>query len=230
MEWIILKIAFNDKNQYQLFWLVCLGVRCSSAASIHEPPVLAKIVFNRMFYQRNFWHQPDTVVVKEIGNGAVGLGFDFWAGQIWQNVANGSPPLQRFFGALLPRRLAPKMDSATRNTIPRNTASIIKIKFFGISDYPNLCMIATNFRTFYVLLLGFWYVWDSLTDFLFHYYRQFIWPGVTTRLLYVAITRLSCYSLSDNANVGPDKQILSIRGNQFALLPFKSLVLHDGTL
>ena len=35
---------------------------------------------------------------------AGGLGFESRAGQIGQNVANGSPPLVRFFGAVLPRR------------------------------------------------------------------------------------------------------------------------------
>ena len=37
---------------------------------------------------------------------AGGLGFDSRAGQIGHSVANGSPPLRRFFGAVLPRRYA----------------------------------------------------------------------------------------------------------------------------
>ena len=43
------------------------------------------------------------------------------------SVANGSSPLLRFFGAVLPRRLAAKIVSATRYTLRRNTASIMKI-------------------------------------------------------------------------------------------------------
>ena len=33
-----------------------------------------------------------------------GLGFGFQVGQIEHSVGNGSPPLRRFFGAVLPRR------------------------------------------------------------------------------------------------------------------------------
>ena len=45
-------------------------------------------------------------MVKDIANGAGGLGFDSWAGQIEHNVANGLTPLRCFFEAALPRRLA----------------------------------------------------------------------------------------------------------------------------
>ena len=61
--------------------------------------------------------------------GAGDLGFDYPADQIGQRVANGSPPLQRFFGAVLPRRLAAEMGPATCYTLPRNIASIMKIWF-----------------------------------------------------------------------------------------------------
>ena len=54
------------------------------------------------------------VVIKDISNGAVGLGFDFQADQIRHNVMNNSPPFRCFFGAVLlkypgakSRRLAP---------------------------------------------------------------------------------------------------------------------------
>ena len=43
------------------------------------------------------------------------------------SVANDSPPLQRFFGAVMPRREAAEMSSATRYTLRHNTASIMKI-------------------------------------------------------------------------------------------------------
>ena len=42
-------------------------------------------------------------LIKDIGIGAVDLGFDYRAGQIGYSVANGSPPLRRFFGAVLVR-------------------------------------------------------------------------------------------------------------------------------
>ena len=42
-----------------------------------------------------------------------GLGFDSRASQIGI-VANGSPPLQRFIGVVLPKRLAAEMGPATR--------------------------------------------------------------------------------------------------------------------
>ena len=38
-------------------------------------------------------------------------GFNFRAGQIAYSVANGSPPLQRFFGAVSPRRSVAEMGS-----------------------------------------------------------------------------------------------------------------------
>ena len=56
-----------------------------------------------------------------------GSEFDSRAGQIGQNVANGPPPLRRFFGAVLPRLLAAEIDPATRYTRRRDIASIMKI-------------------------------------------------------------------------------------------------------
>ena len=43
------------------------------------------------------------------------------------SVANDPPPLRHFFGAVLPRRQAAEMGPATRYTLRRNTASIMKI-------------------------------------------------------------------------------------------------------
>ena len=40
-----------------------------------------------------------------------------------------SPTLRRFFEAVLPRPLAAETDPATRYTLRRNAASIIKIRF-----------------------------------------------------------------------------------------------------
>ena len=45
-----------------------------------------------------------SAVVQDIAVGAGSLGSNFWAGRIKRNVANGSPPLRRFFGAVFPRR------------------------------------------------------------------------------------------------------------------------------
>ena len=58
---------------------------------------------------------------------AGGVGFDSQVGQIGHSVANGSPPLQRFFEAVLPRRQVAEKGPATRYTLRRNTASIMKI-------------------------------------------------------------------------------------------------------
>ena len=64
---------------------------------------------------------------KTIGVG--GLGFESQAGQIRHSVANGSPPLRRFFGAVFFRRYALEINPATRHTLWRNTASTMKIWF-----------------------------------------------------------------------------------------------------
>ena len=42
--------------------------------------------------------------MEDIAIGAEDLEIDFRAGQIGQGVANGLPPLRRFFGVVLPRR------------------------------------------------------------------------------------------------------------------------------
>ena len=42
--------------------------------------------------------------VRDIAIGAGGVRFEFRVGQIGHSVVNGSPPLRRFFGAVLPRR------------------------------------------------------------------------------------------------------------------------------
>ena len=45
-----------------------------------------------------------SAVVKDVAVDAEGLGLNSQDGQIRHTVANGSPPLRRFFGAVLPRR------------------------------------------------------------------------------------------------------------------------------
>ena len=53
--------------------------------------------------QNGVRHWPISSAVKHANIGAVGLGFDFWAGQIGHSVANSSLPLQHFFGTALPK-------------------------------------------------------------------------------------------------------------------------------
>ena len=43
-------------------------------------------------------------MVKDIAVDMGSLGFDSLAGQIAHSIANCSPPLRRFFAAMLPRR------------------------------------------------------------------------------------------------------------------------------
>ena len=45
-----------------------------------------------------------SVVLKDFAIDAEGLGLNSQAGQVEHSVANGSQPLRRFFGAMLPRR------------------------------------------------------------------------------------------------------------------------------
>ena len=88
----------------------------------------------------SFWHtsvlillmegtirRPDSTVVKHISIGAVGLWFNYRSGQFGHSVFNGSPPLRRFFRAVLPRREVAKMGPTARHTLRRTTASIMKI-------------------------------------------------------------------------------------------------------
>ena len=53
------------------------------------------------------------------------LSTNFRAGQIERRVGNDMPSLRRFFEAVLPGFKAAEMDPATRNTLRRNTASIM---------------------------------------------------------------------------------------------------------
>ena len=48
--------------------------------------------------------RPVSSVVKHMAFGAGDQGFDSRAGQIEHSVANDSPPLRRFYGAVLSRR------------------------------------------------------------------------------------------------------------------------------
>ena len=53
--------------------------------------------------------------------------FDSLSGQIGLSVTNGSPPLRRFLGFVLPMHLVTEMDPATRYTLRRNSASKVKL-------------------------------------------------------------------------------------------------------
>ena len=59
-----------------------------------------------VFYILIIFYKPagDNAVVKDVAIDAEGLGFSSQAGQRGHTVANGSPPLRRFFGAVLTRR------------------------------------------------------------------------------------------------------------------------------
>ena len=61
----------------------------------------------------------------------------FPAAQIEHNVPNGSPPLRRYFGAVLPRCEAEEINSATSCMLRRNNASKMttsESKFQEIDD------------------------------------------------------------------------------------------------
>ena len=75
------------------------------------------------------------------------------AGQIGHRVANDSPLLLPFFGAVLPRRHAAKMGPATLSTFRRNTASIIKIWFDLHYDYCKHLLLETHI-TWHLTRLG----------------------------------------------------------------------------
>ena len=75
----------------------------------------------------HFW--PVSSVVKLVVIGAGGLALDSRADQIGLNVANGSPPLRRFFGAVLHRRKTADMGRATRYKLQRNIAGTMKVWF-----------------------------------------------------------------------------------------------------
>ena len=53
-------------------------------------------------------------MLKDVAIDAEGLGLNSQAGQVGHSVANGSPPLWRFFGAALLRREAAGSGPATR--------------------------------------------------------------------------------------------------------------------
>ena len=64
---------------------------------------------------------------KHIAIGAGGVGFDSRAGQIGHSVTYCSPRLRCCFGIVFPKRKAAEMGPATRCSLRRNTASIMKI-------------------------------------------------------------------------------------------------------
>ena len=57
-----------------------------------------------MLHDQSFNNSSRLAVVTYIVIGAGGLGFDFRAELIEHGVTNFSPPLQRFSGAVLPKR------------------------------------------------------------------------------------------------------------------------------
>ena len=57
----------------------------------------------QLFY--SFSYRPVSPVVHHLSIGSKGPGSDSRAGQIGHNVGYGSPPLRRFFGVVLPRRM-----------------------------------------------------------------------------------------------------------------------------
>ena len=61
-------------------------------------------------------------------------------------VSNDSPPLSRFFGAALPTRLVTEISPAIWYTFQRNTASVMKNRFFC---FKNKEIILRNRRTTY---------------------------------------------------------------------------------
>ena len=65
--------------------------------------------------------------LKDMAISVVGLGFDSQPDQTRPSVANGSPSLRRFFGAVLSRRQVAEIDPVPRYMLRGNTASIIKI-------------------------------------------------------------------------------------------------------
>ena len=58
----------------------------------------------RLYNFRIFKCKSISSVVKHIAIDSGGLGFGSRAGQIGHSIANGSPLLRRFFGAVLPKR------------------------------------------------------------------------------------------------------------------------------
>ena len=64
----------------------------------HMSSMLRKLSFT------DFTYVPAGLVVNHIAIVSEGLRFDSQAGKMGRSDANGSPPLLRFFGAVLPRR------------------------------------------------------------------------------------------------------------------------------
>ena len=56
-------------------------------------------------------------MARDIAIGAEGMAFDSRADQIEHSVVNGSPPLQCFFGAVLPQHKAAEMVPVIRYTL-----------------------------------------------------------------------------------------------------------------
>ena len=70
--------------------------------------VCRSLVLHRKVIQSRIWNGEDPAsvskVAKYIAIGAGGLGFGSHVDQVRRSVANGSPPLRRFFGVVLSKR------------------------------------------------------------------------------------------------------------------------------
>ena len=74
--------------------------------------------------------------------GAGGLAFDFLACQIRHSVANGSPSMRRFFGAVLPRcRVVPLMVPGTCNTLRRENNEVFCME--GIDNWKHKLLLSS---------------------------------------------------------------------------------------
>ena len=60
--------------------------------------ILSRLAVRLNIMSLLFVNRPVSSVVNYIAIGAGGLGFDSRADQIGRSIANGSPPLRRFFG------------------------------------------------------------------------------------------------------------------------------------
>ena len=91
-----------------------------------------------------------SLVVKRVATRAEGLGFHSPAGDVVLTIANGSPSLRCFFGAVLFRRKTAKMGPATRNALRRNTATLtLEFALFRNRSMPCRQAKYDQYRIFY---------------------------------------------------------------------------------
>ena len=87
------------------------GKRQYDAPHNYKVSIRSSYNYNSKYRKRAYG--PVSAVVKDNAiSMESGLGFDTWAGQIGCRIANDLPMLPRFFGAVMPRRLAPQMKPA----------------------------------------------------------------------------------------------------------------------